>query len=91
MNIKEEIEKIVETILRSLTEEEIVFVVEHPAGENHGDYATNAALVAFGGVKASGNLTPSAAGILPAVTHLQASTYNRGEEIVMAQGLSIKS
>ncbi len=45
----------------------------------------------FGGVKASGNLIPSAAGILPAITHLQAVTYNYGEEIVMAQGLSIKT
>lgn len=45
----------------------------------------------FGGVKASGNLIPSAAGILPAITHPQAVTYNLDEEIVMAQGLSIKN
>ena len=47
--------------------------------------------LSFGGLKASGNLIPSAAGILPAITHPQAITYNRGEEIVMAQGLSIKT
>jgi len=45
----------------------------------------------FGGVKASGNLIPSASGIIPAITHQTASTYNRGTKIVMAQGLSIKT
>lgn len=44
----------------------------------------------FGGVKKSGNLIPSAAGIIPAITHLKAVTHNYGTEIVMAQGLSTK-
>lgn len=44
----------------------------------------------FGGVKQSGNLIPSAAGIIPAITHNRAVTYNRGKSIVMAQGLSAK-
>lgn len=44
----------------------------------------------FGGVKQSGNLIPSAAGIVPAITHQRAVTYNRSNEIQMAQGLSSK-
>jgi aldehyde dehydrogenase (NAD+) len=45
----------------------------------------------FGGVKASGNLIPSAAGIMPAITHTTAATFNMSNEITMAQGLSIKT
>ncbi|MBI2038875.1 MAG: aldehyde dehydrogenase family protein [Candidatus Niyogibacteria bacterium] len=45
--------------------------------------------MAFGGVKASGNLIPSAAGILPAITHRVAITRNYARKIAMAQGLDI--
>jgi aldehyde dehydrogenase (NAD+) len=41
----------------------------------------------FGGVKQSGNLTPSAAGLIPVLTHSKAVTYNLDKKIVMAQGL----
>ncbi|HJU06355.1 MAG TPA: aldehyde dehydrogenase family protein [Nitrospiraceae bacterium] len=41
----------------------------------------------FGGVKQSGNLTPSAAGLIPVLTHSKAVTYNLDTSIVMAQGL----
>lgn len=41
----------------------------------------------FGGVKQSGNLIPSAAGLLPVLTHPKAVTYNLDTAIVMAQGL----
>ncbi|WP_447977652.1 aldehyde dehydrogenase family protein [Candidatus Nitrospira bockiana] len=41
----------------------------------------------FGGVKQSGNLIPSAAGLLPVITHPKAITYNLDRTIVMAQGL----
>jgi aldehyde dehydrogenase (NAD+) len=41
----------------------------------------------FGGVKQSGNLIPSAAGLLPVLTHPKAITYNFDTKIVMAQGL----
>lgn len=43
----------------------------------------------FGGVKKSGNLISSAAGLLPAITHTKAVTLNLGEKIAMAQGLDI--
>jgi aldehyde dehydrogenase (NAD+) len=42
----------------------------------------------FGGVKQSGNLIPSAAGLIPVLTHSKAVTYNLDKKIVMAQGLS---
>lgn len=42
----------------------------------------------FGGVKQSGNLIPSAAGLIPVLTHPKAITYNLDRSIVMAQGLS---
>jgi len=42
----------------------------------------------FGGVKQSGNLIPSAAGLIPVLTHPKAVTYNLDTTIVMAQGLS---
>ncbi len=42
----------------------------------------------FGGVKQSGNLIPSAAGLIPVLTHPKAVTYNLDRTIVMAQGLS---
>jgi aldehyde dehydrogenase (NAD+) len=42
----------------------------------------------FGGVKQSGNLIPSAAGLIPVLTHPKAVTYNLDNKIVMAQGLS---
>ncbi len=42
----------------------------------------------FGGVKQSGNLIPSAAGLIPVLTHPKAVTYNLDTQIVMAQGLS---
>ncbi len=42
----------------------------------------------FGGVKQSGNLIPSAAGLVPVLTHPKAVTYNLDRKIVMAQGLS---
>lgn len=42
----------------------------------------------FGGVKQSGNLIPSAAGLIPVLTHPKAVTYNLDTKIVMAQGLS---
>lgn len=42
----------------------------------------------FGGVKQSGNLIPSAAGLLPVLTHPKAITYNLDTTIVMAQGLT---
>jgi aldehyde dehydrogenase (NAD+) len=42
----------------------------------------------FGGVKQSGNLIPSAAGLIPVLTHPKAVTYNLDRKIVMAQGLS---
>jgi aldehyde dehydrogenase (NAD+) len=42
----------------------------------------------FGGVKQSGNLIPSAAGLIPVLTHSKAVTYNLDTKIVMAQGLS---
>jgi aldehyde dehydrogenase (NAD+) len=42
----------------------------------------------FGGVKQSGNLIPSAAGLIPVLTHPKAVTYNLDTRIVMAQGLS---
>ena len=42
----------------------------------------------FGGVKQSGNLIPSAAGLIPVLTHPKAITYNLDRTIVMAQGLS---
>lgn len=45
----------------------------------------------FGGFKKSGGLTPSAAGLLPAITHTKSVTLNLADEITMAQGLSIKS
>ena len=45
----------------------------------------------FGGRKKSGGLTSSAAGLIPAITHQKAITLNLAEEIVMAQGLSIKT
>ena len=41
----------------------------------------------FGGVKQSGNLIPSAAGLIPVLTHPKAVTYNLDTKIVMAQGL----
>ena len=41
----------------------------------------------FGGVKQSGNLIPSAAGLIPVLTHPKAITYNLDTHIVMAQGL----
>lgn len=41
----------------------------------------------FGGVKQSGNLIPSAAGLIPVLTHPKAITYNLETKIVMAQGL----
>ncbi len=44
----------------------------------------------FGGVKQSGNLIPSAAGLVPVITHQKSVTYNRAPEIKMAQGLSAK-
>ncbi|MEW6542616.1 MAG: aldehyde dehydrogenase family protein [Nitrospirota bacterium] len=44
--------------------------------------------MAFGGVKQSGNLVPSAAGLIPVLTHPKAVTYNLDRKIVMAQGLS---
>lgn len=44
----------------------------------------------FGGVKQSGNLIPSAAGLVPVLTHPKAVTYNLDTAIVMAQGLSAK-
>ncbi|MBI4401766.1 MAG: aldehyde dehydrogenase family protein [Nitrospirae bacterium] len=44
----------------------------------------------FGGVKQSGNLIPSAAGLIPVLTHPKAVTYNLDPTIVMAQGLSAK-
>ncbi len=44
----------------------------------------------FGGVKQSGNLIPSAAGLIPVITHQKAVTYNRGIDVTMAQGLSAK-
>ncbi len=47
MNIKEEIREAIETVIGSLTKEKVPFVVEHPVEENHGDYATNVALVVF--------------------------------------------
>ena len=43
--------------------------------------------LAFGGVKQSGNLIPSAAGLIPVLTHPKAITYNLDTKIVMAQGL----
>jgi aldehyde dehydrogenase (NAD+) len=42
----------------------------------------------FGGVKQSGNLIPSAAGLIPVLTHPKAVTHNLDTMIVMAQGLS---
>lgn len=45
----------------------------------------------FGGVKQSGNLIPSAAGLIPVLTHPKAVTYNLDSTIVMAQGLSAKA
>lgn len=42
----------------------------------------------FGGVKQSGNLIPSAAGLIPVLTHPKAVTYNLDTKIVMAQGLT---
>ncbi len=42
----------------------------------------------FGGVKQSGNLIPSAAGLIPVLTHPKAITHNLDTKIVMAQGLS---
>jgi len=42
----------------------------------------------FGGVKQSGNLIPSAAGLIPVLTHPKAVTYNLDRKITMAQGLS---
>lgn len=45
----------------------------------------------FGGVKQSGNLIPSAAGLLPVLTHPKAVTYNLDKKIVMAQGLSAET
>jgi aldehyde dehydrogenase (NAD+) len=42
----------------------------------------------FGGVKQSGNLIPSAAGLIPVLTHPKAVTHNLDTKIVMAQGLS---
>ena len=44
----------------------------------------------FGGVKKSGNGHPSAEGLMDAVTHRVAFTVNHANEIVMAQGLSVK-
>ena len=41
----------------------------------------------FGGVKQSGNLIPSAAGLIPVLTHPKAVTHNLDTKIVMAQGL----
>jgi len=41
----------------------------------------------FGGVKQSGNLIASAAGLIPVLTHPKAITYNLDRKIVMAQGL----
>ena len=41
----------------------------------------------FGGVKQSGNLIPSAAGLIPVLTHPKAITYNLDTKIMMAQGL----
>jgi aldehyde dehydrogenase (NAD+) len=41
----------------------------------------------FGGVKQSGNLIASAAGLIPVLTHPKAITYNLDTKIVMAQGL----
>ena len=43
----------------------------------------------FGGVKKSGNLIPSASGIVPAITHKKSITINLDNKIVMAQGLAI--
>jgi aldehyde dehydrogenase (NAD+) len=43
----------------------------------------------FGGVKKSGNLIPSASGIVPAITHLKSVTINLDTKIIMAQGLTI--
>lgn len=45
----------------------------------------------FGGVKQSGNLTPSAAGLIPVLTHPKAVTHNLDKKIVMAQGLSAET
>ena len=42
----------------------------------------------FGGVKQSGNLIASAAGLIPVLTHAKAVTHNLDTKIVMAQGLS---
>lgn len=44
----------------------------------------------FGGVRASGNGNPSAAGIVTACTDTYAWTENHGHQIKMAQGLSAK-
>jgi aldehyde dehydrogenase (NAD+) len=41
----------------------------------------------FGGIKQSGNLIPSSAGLIPVLTHPKAITYNLDTKIVMAQGL----
>ena len=43
----------------------------------------------FGGIKKSGGLTSSAAGLLPAITRLRSVTLNLGEGMPMAQGLEI--
>ena len=45
----------------------------------------------FGGVKKSGNGHPSAAGLIEAVTHKTAWTVNHGEDVKMAQGLTVDS
>lgn len=45
----------------------------------------------FGGVKQSGNLIPSAAGLIPVLTHPKAVTHNLDRKIVMAQGLSAET
>lgn len=44
----------------------------------------------FGGVKASGNGHPSAAGLFDAVSHKVGFTVNHANEILLAQGLSAK-
>jgi len=50
--IKERLEKAVTEALKTLGAGEVNFVVERPATFEHGDYATNAALVAFGALRA---------------------------------------
>lgn len=47
LNIKEKIKSDLKSILEEITNQEFEIQLEHPANKEHGDYATNVAMIAF--------------------------------------------